>query len=293
MAQLMFVATSGRDGGACPYAVLAGVSVEDRDVSNLAQALGDAQFRHFGRALERGDGAIRARNLLKKKTFRLASQSRPLPLDERRELARACLDGTTAGRRALTALAQAKLAFVGEALELAARFRCRLVASIYPARAVVPDPGALRRDFLYLFERFFYLLDDLNPSPVGLVVCRDQDGGLGRRTSEQMARYFKHTARGRQRAGLVVAEPLVARGDLTAGNDLAAIVAYVTAWGFRTRDLPEPARRELYGFKEQVRALRYRAVREIGDNPNFVIWGFSVVADLRTRDERDPLDPLE
>lgn len=293
MAYFLYVAASGRDGGACPYGVLAGVAVEERDLWNLAQALADAQFRHFGRTLKPREAAGRPRNLLKHKSFRLAAQMRPIELDERRELARACLErGEGADRRALTALAQAKLAYVGEALELCARFRCRFVASITPRTAAAPPPGTLRKDFLYLFERFFYFLDDLKPSPVGVIVARDHDGSLGRLVAEQMDRYFKHTTRGRQRASLVVPEPLVSRGELTAGNEVAALVAYITAWGFRTRELTEPARRELYGFKEQVRGLRYRAVREIGDNPNFVIWGFSVVNDLRAREERDGAEPL-
>jgi hypothetical protein len=36
-----------------------------------------------------------------------------------------------------------------------------------------------------------------------------------------------------------------------------------------------------------VRALRYRAVRDIGDNPNFVIWGFAVIPDVRMREDRE------
>jgi hypothetical protein len=288
VAYFLYVATSGRDGGACPYAVLSGVAVEERDLWNLAQAVSDAQFRHFGRPLDVCEAVARPRNLLKRKTFRLAAQMRPLELDVRRELARGCLtSGDGADRRTLTALAQAKLAYVGEVLELCARFRCRFVASIAPCGAASPPPGALRKDYLYLFERFFYFLDDLKPSPVGVVVIRDQDGPLARQLGAQMDRYFKHTTRGRQRASQVVAEPLVARGELTTGSEIAALVAYVTAWGFRTRELTAPARRELYGFKEQVRGLRYRAVREVGDNPNFVIWGFSVVNDLRVREDRE------
>ena len=68
---------------------------------------------------------------------------------------------------------------------------------------------------------------------------------------------------------------------------LADLVAYITAWAFRTKELLEPARRELGPFKEQVRSLRYRVVRDIGDNPNFVVWGFAVVPDLRMREDRE------
>jgi len=288
MAYFLFVAPSGPDTPGVPYEVVAGIAVEDRDVWNLAQALGEAELHHFGRRLA-GDGShTAARRLLKHKVFRLASQLPPLPAEERRTLARQCLDsGAAAGRRGMTALAQAKLAFVSDALDLAARFRCRFIASIVGKQAPRPAPGALRKDYAYLFERFFYLVDDLKPSPLGIVVCGERLGRQRARLAEQMNRYFRGTGRGRQRATLVLPEPLVAGGPLAAVVDLAGVVAYLTSWAFRTRELTEPARRGLTGFKEQIRGLRYRAVREMGDNPNFVIWGFAVVPDVRMREDRE------
>jgi hypothetical protein len=102
-----------------------------------------------------------------------------------------------------------------------------------------------------------------------------------------MACYFRGTLKGRQRSSLVLAEPLAATGELRGLVELADLVAYITAWAFRTKELVEPARRELGSYKEQVRSLRYRVVRDIGDNPNFVVWGFAVVPDLRMREDRE------
>jgi hypothetical protein len=288
MAYFLFVAPSGADTPQVPYEVVAGVAVEDRDVWNLAQALGEAELHHFGRRLA-GDGSRpAARRLLKHKVLRHASQLPPIPAEERRALARKCLEeGATAGRREMTALAQAKLAFVGDVLDLAARFRCRFIASIVGRQAPRPARGVLRKDYAYLFERFFYLVDDLKPSPLGIVVCAQPQTREHARIAEQMNRYFRCTGRGRQRSALVLPEPLVASGELAAGVTLAGLVAYLTSWAFRTRELTEPARRELASFKEQVRGLRYRAVREMGDNPNFVIWGFAVVPDVRMREDRE------
>src|SRR5208337_3367443 len=53
MAYFLFVAPSGPDTPQVPYEVVAGVAVEDRDVWNLAQALGEAEVHHFGRRLGR------------------------------------------------------------------------------------------------------------------------------------------------------------------------------------------------------------------------------------------------
>ena len=283
----MFTGASGRQPGSSPYEVITGVVVEDRDVWNLSQVLQDAELRHFGRRFSPA-GAPRGRQLLSPKVFRQASLLAAVPMEERRELARACLDhGAGADRRQQSALAHAKLAYVGETLEAAARFRCRLVASIVGRRSPRPYPGQLRKDFAYLFERFFYCVDDTKPSPLGLVVgpgLLDPDGRL---LAQQMACYFRGTLRGRQRASLVLAEPLAATGELRGLVELADLVAYITAWAFRTKELLEPARRELGPYKEQVRSLRYRVVRDIGDNPNFVVWGFAVVPDLRMREDRE------
>jgi len=288
VALFMFTGASGRPPGASPYEVVAGVVIEDRDVWNLAQALVDAELRHFGRRYSPAGAPPRARQLLGAKVFRQASLLPAAPLEERRELARACLEnGRGADRRQQAALAHAKLAFVGEALEAAARFRCRLVASIAGRRSPRPHPGQLRKDYAYLFERFFYCVDDSRPYPVGIVVGPPPSDPDGRLLARQMSCYFRGTLKGRQRSSLVLAEPLAATGELRGLVELADLVAYVTAWAFRTRELVEPARRELGPFKEQVRALRYRVVRDIGDNPNFVVWGFAVVPDLRMRDDRD------
>jgi len=287
VAIFMFTGASGRHPSTSPYEVIAGVVVEDRDVWNLSQVLQDAELRHFGRRFS-PRSAPRARQLLSPKVFRQASLLTAVPIEERRELARECLEhGAGADRRQQSALAHAKLAYVGEALEAAARFRCRLVASIVGRRCPRPHPGQLRKDFAYLFERFFYCVDDTKPSPLGVVVGPGTVDPDGRRLAQQMACYFRSTLKGRQRSSLVLAEPLAATGELRGLVELADLVAYVTAWAFRTKELVEPARRELGPYKEQVRSLRYRVVRDIGDNPSFVVWGFAVVPDLRMREDRE------
>ncbi len=286
MAYVLFVNGSGFESSSSPYEVVAGVIVEDRDLWNFIQAILDAKVKHFGTpslALR-----LTARRLLKRKVFRLARQLGPLPLEERHDLARACLEaGEKAGRREMTALAQSKLAYVGEVLDVCSRFRCRFLASIVPNRGARPAPSYLRKDYAYLFERFFFFLEDQKPIQNGFVLCGSRDTCAYHLLRDQMQRYFKGTVRGRQRASLVLPDPLAVDGELALAGEVAGLVAYVTAWGFRTRELTEPARNELFDFKEQVRALRYRAVREIGDNTNFVIWGFTVVSDLRTREERE------
>jgi hypothetical protein len=203
VACFLFVNSSGRQGAPSPYEVLAGVLVQERDVWNLSQAMVDAEVRHLGRRLSSHGTPPRARTLLKPKVFRQAGKAAPLPLEQRRELARGCLeDGAHATVTAQAALAQAKLAFVGDVLELAARYRCKYLASIVGKSAPRPMPGLLRKDYAYLFERFFYSLDDTASQPLGVVVDGLGSGPLGRQLRLQMERYFRATLKGRQRASL-------------------------------------------------------------------------------------------
>lgn len=65
---------------------------------------------------------------------------------------------------------------------------------------------------------------------------------------------------------------------------IADLIIYTLSWGFRIRELVTPAREELSPFVDQICGLRYRAVREMNDNPNFVIWSFAVINDLGGRE---------
>ena len=51
--------------------------------------------------------------------------------------------------------------------------------------------------------------------------------------------------------------------------------------------MTKPARAELSHLADQVARLRYRATRERLGNPEFEIWSFAHITDLRTQAERD------
>jgi hypothetical protein len=111
MAYFLFIDESGQDHRDSPYEVLAGVSVKDQDLWNLILAIQESELRHFGRRYSEGPRELKGKELLKRKTYRLASQLPPFVPEERHALARDCLDdGARAGRRHLTALGQAKIA---------------------------------------------------------------------------------------------------------------------------------------------------------------------------------------
>lgn len=289
MAYFLFIDESGQDHHESPYEVLAGVAVEDRDLWNLIAALQEAEVRLFGRRYTPDERELKAKKILKRKTYRLAAQ---LPLfdgDERCLLARECLEkGEGANKRQITALAQTKLAYATEALEICSRFRCRAFASIISKNSPCPEPTHLRKDYAYLLERFYYFLEDKDTSLCGIVVFDELEKSRSHLLVGQMERYFKFTAKGKQRAGQIIPEPFFVHSDLTTGIQLADLVAYVISWGFRYGDMQEPVRTEMESLARQIGQLRYRTMRDVEGNPNYIIWSFTTITDLRPRDEREP-----
>ncbi len=70
-----------------------------------------------------------------------------------------------------------------------------------------------RKDYAYLFERFFYFLQGCNsPQPIaenaiseqGIIVFDELEKTKSHLLIDQTHRYFKGTATGRQRASLIV-----------------------------------------------------------------------------------------
>lgn len=172
MAHLLFIDESGQDHQNSPYEVLAGVAVEDRDLWNLIQAVQDAELRIFGCRYSRGHGQeLKGKKLLKRKVFKHADMLPSFDDEERQMLAQRCLEnGVGAGMREMAALAQAKLAYVREVFNICARFRCKLFACVVADGAVAAahNHDYLRKDYAYLFERFFYFLEDTSPAGWGL-----------------------------------------------------------------------------------------------------------------------------
>lgn len=297
MSWFMFVDESGQDGNQAHYEVLAGVAVEDRAVWNLILAMREAEELFFGMRISHGELELKGKDLLKRKTFRLAGQLPAIPPAERREHARACLEkgraallaGKTssgATRVELTALGQAKLAFVQHILELAGRNGARAFASIVDRDAPRPQGQFLRKDYAYLFERYFYFLEDRPEDARGLVVFDELERSQCHILIDQMSRYFGGTAKGKWRSSRVIPEPFFVHSELTTLIQLADIVAYTVSWGVRLGNMQRPRREELDALAHAVCRLRYKAQRERNGDP-FWVWSFATIDDLRPREERE------
>lgn len=282
MSYFLFVDESGHDLNESPYEVLGGIAVEDRELWNLIQDAQQAEERNFGRRYSGGPAELKGKKLLKRKVFRLASQSKAMPQDVRTHYARKCLEsGEQAGFRELTALSQAKLSYVSELFDICAQHRCKAFASIInTSDPRVVQTGYLRKDYVYLLERFFYFLEDGDPTLCGIVVFDELEKSKSHILIDQMRRYFQNSIKGRSRAGQIIPEPFFVHSELTTGIQIADLITYTLSWGFRIKEMGKPAREELLPFVEQICRLRYRATREVNGIPNFAIWSFAVINDM-------------
>lgn len=279
MAYILFLDESGNDLHDSPYEVIAGIAIEDKNIWNLIRDLHLLEENIFGRRYSQGNRELKARKILKSKTFRLAQQLPPFDPVERRILAQACLDhGESATKKQLTALAQAKLAFAQELLQIVADFRCKTFASIVsPGFNRSDTPEYLRKDFVYLFERYFYFLEDKPEEPSGIIVFDETEKTQSQRLIQQIENYFKKTNKGRARATLVIPEPLFVHSDLTTGVQIADLIAYVVSWSMRLNGMNKPIRSELLPYTELIKSLRNRTVREVGEISDHEIWSITYI----------------
>jgi hypothetical protein len=184
---LLFIDESGHDRQDMPCEALAGVAISEGSLWNLVRAIRAAEREYFGDYFRNlRDEEPKAKRLLKRKRFRVAQRELQIPADEMHALAHAALIKGKAAReqrrtssgateRELVAYSRSVLAFVHEVLNIAARHGATVFAAVVDRDAPRPGPGLLRKDYVYLFERYFYYLETLPPNDRGLIVFDELD----------------------------------------------------------------------------------------------------------------------
>lgn len=279
MSWTIFIDESGQDLHESPYEVLAGVAVEDRKLWPLIRQLSDAQQHHFGMRLFEAYGAeAKAKKLLKRKVFKLADQLPAIPAADRAAMAQRILENGEEGDHAQrVALSQAKIAYCDHVMRICRAWDVKAFASIVPREAPRPAKSdVLRKDYAYLFERFFYFLNGMNDSPMGYLVFDELDKSSSHVLLQQVSAYFVRTANGRARSRLIIPEPFFVHSDLTSMIQMADLVAYTISWGLRLPGMTEPARDELAPIVSGVSRLQFHQRTDGGRNHH----GFKLIHDL-------------
>jgi Protein of unknown function (DUF3800) len=278
MAWLLFLDESGQDRRESPYEVLAGLAIEDRQLWKLIQGLKSLQKKHFGiRLFDAYGQEAKAQKLLKRKVYKHAEQSDSIELPRRTELAKQALTkGEEVRGQQLTALGQAKIAYVEDALSLCLHSNAKAFASIIPNNLERPTSNFLRKDYTFLFERFYHFLNKQINDPMEAIVFDELDKQQSQIIVQQMEAYFLKTKNGRFRSRLIIPEPLFVHSDLTTMIQMADLIAYIISWGVQLKGMAKPKREELKNLSEIVCKLRYASETEGG----YTTWGFKVISTL-------------
>jgi len=89
----------------------------------------------------------------------------------------------------------------------------------------------LRKDQVFLLERYFYFLEAHKET--GVIVMDETDKTEDRRFVQRLERYFKLTQMGRYRSVRIVPSPIFVSSDMTYPVQVADVVIYCMNHGFR------------------------------------------------------------
>ncbi|MBI2825948.1 MAG: DUF3800 domain-containing protein [Planctomycetia bacterium] len=296
---LLFIDESGHNESGTPCEVLAGVAIAEDALWNLVRAIRSVEKEHFGDYLRNLlSGEIKGRRLLKRKRFKIAKRSVAIAPDDSKRLANSLLVKGKAARdeglassgetlSEMVAYSREVLAFVHDVLDIAASYSVQVFASVTDPRSPRPGAGQLRKDYVYLFERYFYFLETLPPRDRGLIVFDELEKSQSHILVQQMAAYFLGTETGRYRSSRIVPEPFFVHSDLTTGVFLADLAAYIIGWGWRTSRMTQPARQELRPYATKLHDMQFHGDKpKAGGEGVWQLHGIVYMDDLRGRADR-------
>jgi hypothetical protein len=267
MSWLLFLDESGHDHRNCPYEVRGGIAIHASALWLLVQRLQTAELSAFGAHLREYAKEFKGSKLLDKDRFKWAKQADQMPDSARRKHARGFLtkglEKKAPTRDEFTGYGQANIQMARSVFEALRSCGARLFASIVPRTIKKPALFAaeehLRKDQVFLLERYFYFLEAERAH--GLLVFDAVDKGTDQRFVRQMERYFTKTQTGRYRTAWIVPVPIFVASDMTMAVQAADLAIYCINWGFRlpTLGMSEPTRREIADeFGPWLNELQYR-----------------------------------
>ena len=162
-------------------------------------------------------------------------------------------------------------------------------AAAIPATVVRPPSFEateyLRKDHVFLFERFFSLLETKQEH--GLLILDEVDKTEDRRFVRRLESYFTKTSTGRYRTTWIVPAPLFVSSEMTYAVQAADLVIYCINWGFRipASGMNAPTRTEISSrFASWIGNLQFRG-HSYRDGNVFDIFGVTFVPDPYTARE--------
>lgn len=253
MSWLLFLDESGHDHKNAPYEVHGGFAIHTSKLWPLISAIRTLEQSLFGADLRDYGLEIKGSKLLKSRCFKWQNQGPRLDDAARRKGALNFLNSGRQNRsprsEEFAAYGQACIAMAESVIQLLKSHDAQLFASISPrqARPATASPDYLRKDLVFLFERFFYFLE--SKREMGLMVMDGTEKQADHQIVRCMERYFTLTQTGRQRTQWIVPVPLFVESDMAYGVQAADLCIYCLNWGWRLRgQMTEPTRSEIEPF---------------------------------------------
>lgn len=239
MSYLLFMDESGHDHKSLPYEVRGGICLRDNAVGAFTDDMKRLERNCFGDHLHNYGSEIKAVKLLRKDRFKWAGYEEKIPAEERRKLCRQIVAATARGncptRRGFCAYGQASQAFVRLLFGRLKSFDAKVFASMIPKgagrRPDTANPDFVRKDITFLFERFYYFLDEKRE--MGMIVMDETDRTDDRRFMRKPERYFVAHERGREHPSLIIPTPFFVGSDMSYPVQAADVVIYCIAQGYR------------------------------------------------------------
>lgn len=245
MTWLFFMDESGHDHKQMPLEVRGGVALHVSKIWDFVRAWQRLELEAFGASLvDFKKKEVKGSTLIDKDRYRWSTQGGWLSGNERRKHARAFLSRgiqkQTPSSTEFLAYGQACLEMARGIFELLLSHEARLFAAAIPRGAEPPanfqQPDYLRKDHVFLFERFFYFLEAQKAH--GLLVMDESDKVNDKRFVARSERYFTNTSIGRQRTAWIVPSPLFVSSDMSVGVQAADLCLYAINLGFRLASWP-------------------------------------------------------
>ena len=286
MSWLLFMDESGHDHRTAPYEVRGGVAIRDSQLWPFTQAMQRLERDCFGGPLHEYKSEIKGCRLLERKRFQWAQQSAAMTSEVRRENSRRFLtkglEKNSPTRVEFTAFGQACLEMVRGTFQLLINHEAVLFATAIPRDVQKPeaDLGSgdyLRKDHVFLFERFFYFLEEKREH--GILVMDEVEEQADRKFVRQMEAYFTKTQTGLERTAWIVPAPFFVSSNLTYPVQAADLCIYCVNWGFRlpSQGMDAPTRPEIAAeFGRSMNRLQFRGEGYRNDKV-FPLWGVAFV----------------
>lgn len=244
---------SGHDHREMPYEVRGGIAIHASKLWPFVQQIQRLEYSSYGAILSEFRSELKGSKLLDKDRFAWSLQSGRLGDDERRKHCRSFLTKGLEKKAPIqvefTAYGQASLEMARGLFQLLHQHDARLFAAAIP-RGVQPPANYqaedyLRKDQVFLLERFFYFLE--SKREYGLLVMDQMEKTADRRFVRRLHNYFQNTQTGRYRSKWIVPTPFFVSSDMSYPVQVADLCIYCINWGFRVPaiGMDQPNRAEI------------------------------------------------